>query len=121
MRIVPDLNEVKYCPNCLNNVLVIRTNDFDRPYLFCRDCHEEIYENEITRSEEKYAVFHTKKFAETKEEWLKQKQERKENFIFEMREEISNLNWSIHDSKTQVLIENIQNILNRIIDYIEEN
>ena len=38
-----------------------------------------------------------------------------------MREEISNLTWSIHDSKTQILVENIQNILNRIIDYIEEN
>ena len=55
------------------------------------------------------------------EDRFKQKLEDKENFIFEMREEISNLTWSIHDSKTQTLIENIQNIFNRIIDYIEEN
>jgi hypothetical protein len=45
----------------------------------------------------------------------------KELFIFEMREEISNLTWNVHDSNTLVLVENIQNILNRIIDYIEEN
>ena len=45
----------------------------------------------------------------------------KENFIFEMREEISNLNWSIRDPYSATLVENIQNILNRIIDYIEEN
>ncbi len=104
MRIVPNLNEVKGCPNCRNNVLVIRINNFGRPYLFCHDCHEEIFENETTYSEEKTI-----------------KEKEKENFIFEMREEISNLTWSIHDSKTQILVENIQNILNRIIDYIEEN
>jgi hypothetical protein len=40
-----------------------------------------------------------------------------------MREEISNLTWSIsnNDIHPVVLVENIQNILNRIIDYIEEN
>jgi hypothetical protein len=95
---------VKRCPNCSNNVLVIRTNDFGRLYLFCHDCHEEIFENEITCSEEKTT-----------------KEKEKENFIFEMREEISNLNWSVHDTRSAVLIENIQNIFNRIIDYIEEN
>ena len=104
MRIVPDLNKVKGCPNCRNNVLVIRINDFGRPYLFCHDCHEEIFENETTCSEEKTT-----------------KEKEKENFIFEMREEISALDWCSHDAKTQILIENIQNILNRIIDYIEEN
>ena len=52
MRIVPNLNKVKGCPNCSNNVLVIRINDFGRPYLFCHDCHEEIYENEFTISME---------------------------------------------------------------------
>jgi hypothetical protein len=47
--------------------------------------------------------------------------EDKEGFVFEMREEISNLTWNIYDTNSQVLVENIQNILNRIIDYIEEN
>jgi hypothetical protein len=116
MRIVQNLNEVRGCPNCRNNVLVIRINDFGRPYLFCHDCHEEIYENETTCS-----VYHVQETADAKEEWFEQKRKEKENFIFEMREEISNLTWSIHDSKTQILVENIQNIFNRIIDYIEEN
>jgi hypothetical protein len=121
MRIVPNLNEVKGCPNCQNNILVIRINDFGRPYLFCHDCHEEIYENETTCSEEQHAVYCVKKIANAKEDWLNQKRKEKENFIFEMREEISNLTWTRPDPKTQILVENIQNILNRIIDYIEEN
>ena len=121
MRIVPSLNEVRGCPNCPSNELILRTNDFGRPYLFCHSCHEEIFENETTCSEERYAVFHVETFADTQENWLKQKQKRKENFIFEMREEISNLDWCSHDIKTQTLVENIQNIFNRIIDYIEEN
>jgi RNA polymerase subunit RPABC4/transcription elongation factor Spt4 len=117
MRIVPNLKDLNECPNCGDDRSLRETEDqFGRPYLTCLNCHEEIYENETTCS-----FYHIKKFAETKEEWLKQKQKRKEDFIFEMREEISNLTWSIHDSKTQILVENIQNIFNRIIDYIEEN
>ena len=121
MRIVPDLNKVKGCPNCRNNVLVIRINDFGRPYLFCHDCHEEIFENETTCSEEQHTIYCMKKIEDEKLEWFEQKRKEKENFIFEMREEISNLNWSIRDPYSATLIENIQNILNRIIDYIEEN
>jgi hypothetical protein len=116
MRIVPNLNETTQCPNCHEQGLIRTVNEFNRPYLICSACREEIYENETTCS-----FYHIKKFADTKEEWLKQQQKRKESFIFEMREEISNLTWSIHDSKTQTLVENIQNIFNRIIDYIQEN
>ena len=105
MRIVPNLTELTECPNCGSDWHLRETkNEFGRSYLICLNCHEELYENEITCSEEKTT-----------------KEKEKENFIFEMREEISNLTWSIHDSKTQILVENIQNILNRIIDYIEEN
>jgi DNA replication protein DnaC len=121
MRIVPNLGEVRGCPNCPSNTLVLNHNEFGRLYLFCPSCHEEIYENETTCSEGQHAVYHVKKIADAKEEWFEQKRKEKENFIFEMREEISSLTWSIHDSKTQILVENIQNILNRIIDYIEEN
>ena len=121
MRIVPNLNETTQCPNCHEQGLIRTVNEFNRPYLICLACREEIFENETTCSEERYAVFHVETFADTQENWLKQKQKRKENFLFEMREEISNLTWSIHDSQTQILVENIQNILNRINDYIEEN
>lgn len=103
MRIVKSLSEVKKCPNCLDHDnFSINFNEFDRMYLKCQFCNEELFEDEDTCSEE----------SAIKE---------KENFIFEMREEISNLTWSIHDSKTQMLVENIQNIFNKIIDYIEEN
>jgi hypothetical protein len=123
MRIVPNLNEVYECPNCgkKDYFLHNHTNDMGRKSLFCASCHEEIYESETTCSEGQHAVYCVKKIADVKEDWLNQKQKEKENFIFEMREEISNLTWSIHDSKTQILVENIQNIFNRIIDYIEEN
>ena len=121
MRIVPNLNEVKGCPNCRNNVLVIRINDFGRPYLFCHDCHEEIFENETTCSEEQHTVDCITEILGNNEAVEEQKQKKKENFIFEMREEISNLDWYSHDVKTQILVGNLQNILNKIIDYIEEN
>lgn len=104
MRIVPNLNDINECPNCGRHVLTYATNNFGRPFVLCANCHEEIFENETTCSEEKTT-----------------KEKEKESFIFEMREEISNLDWCSHDSKTQILVENIQNIFNRIIDYIEEN
>jgi hypothetical protein len=121
MRIVPNLNDIDECPNCESRGLIRTTNEFGRAFKQCPVCTEQIYENEFTYSEEQHTVNCMKKITDAKEEWLNQKQKEKENFIFEMREEISNLTWSIHDSKTQVLVENIQNILNRIIDYIEEN
>ena len=106
MRIVPNLNEVKECPCCGSNTLslYLHGDPSISDYKKCPSCGEKIYTNETTYSVEKTA-----------------KEKEKENFIFEMREEISNLTWSIHDSKTQILVENIQNIFNRIIDYIEEN
>ena len=121
MRIVQNLNDIDECPNCESRGLISNHNEFGRLYKLCPVCHEEIFENETTCSEERHAVYCMKKIADAKEEWFEQKRREKENFIFEMREEISNLTWSFHDSKTQTLIENIQNILNRIIDYIEEN
>jgi neutral trehalase len=105
MRIVTNLTNLTECPNCGDDRCLRESeNQFGRPFVICLNCHEEIYENEFTCSEEKTT-----------------KEKEKENFIFEMREEISNLNWSVHDTRSAVLIENIQNIFNRIIDYIEEN
>ena len=104
MRIVPNLTELTECPNCGEALYLKKIkNEFGRPFVLCARCHEEIYENEMTCDEET------------------EKKKKKTDFIFEMREEISNLTWSIYDSKNQILVENIQNIFNRIIDYIEEN
>ena len=106
MRIVPNLNEIKECPCCGSNTLAlyIHGDPSISDYKKCPTCGEKIYTNEATCSAEKTT-----------------KEKEKENFIFEMREEISNLNWSIRDAYSAILVENIQNILNRIIDYIEEN
>lgn len=103
MRIVPSLKDMDECLNCgYKHYLRETENQFGRPFVICLNCHEEFYENETTRSEEKTI-------------------KEKENFIFEMREEISALDWCSHDAKTQMLVGNLQNILNKIIDYIEEN
>lgn len=103
MRIVPSLEKVKTCPNCGSDELYLVKNLMTgRDYKHCVNCREEIFENETTCSEEKGPS-------------------QKENFIFEMREEISALDWCSHDAKTQMLVGNLQNILNKIIDYIEEN
>lgn len=104
MRIVPNLNEIKECPRCGSNTLslYLHGDSSISDYKKCPSCGEKFYTNETTCSEEK-------------------KIKEKENFVFEMRKETSNLDWCSHDSETQILVENIQNILNRIIDYIEEN
>ena len=104
MRIVPNLNDIDECPSCKSRSLVRITNEFGRQFKQCQICNEEIFENEVTCNEIENG-----------------KKKEKENFIFEMREEISALDWCSHDIKTQTLVENIQNILNKIIDYIEEN
>jgi hypothetical protein len=121
MRIVRNLDNITECPNCTSGRLISTTNEFGRPFKQCVICAEEIFENETTCSEEQYPANYPTKVLGTNEavEW--QKQKKKDNFIFEMREEINHLTWSIHDAHTMVLVGNIQNILNRIIDYIEEN
>ena len=123
MRIVPNLNDIDECPNCGCHMLYGPIEDskssIKRMFKLCTMCDEEIYENETTCSEERHTVNCVVELITNKE--LLEKQKKKENFIFEMREEISNLDWCSHDSKTQILVENIQNIFNRIIDYIEEN
>lgn len=123
MRIVPNLSEITICPKCGSSdlLLYIHNDPSISDYKKCITCGEKIYENETTCSEEQTAVYHLKETADVEEARIKQKQKEKDNFIFEMREEISNLTWSIRDTYSAALVENIQNILNRIIDYIEEN
>ena len=52
MRIVPNLIKLNECPNCGSNWHLRETkNEFDRPYVICLNCYEEIYENEDTQYE----------------------------------------------------------------------
>lgn len=114
MRIVDKLLTCHCCPNCghtqLGYVIDAIQNEV---YLQCPRCQETIYGNDhLTPAElEKWNATISIDKQVTKTD--------KDLFIFEMREEISNLTWNIYN--TQILVENIQNILNRIIDYIEEN
>lgn len=122
MRIVPNLNEVHQCPCCGSSTLALYLHGDPSltDYKKCSVCGEKIYTNERTYSaEEQHTVDCMNQVINTAGNEFKQKE--KENFIFEMREEISALDWCSHDAHTQILVENIQNILNKIIDYIEEN
>lgn len=108
MRIVDKLLTCHSCPNCGHTQLGYAVDlDQNEVFLQCPRCHEEIFGNDHLTPAEFTDIPVTKT--------------EKDLFIFEMREEISNLTWSIYDTNSQILVENIQNILNRIIDYIEEN
>jgi hypothetical protein len=116
MRIVDKLLTCHSCSNCGHTQLGYGIDAIkNEVFLQCPRCTEEIYGNDhLTPIEfEKWnTIMGTdKQVAKTD----------KELFVFEMREEIGNLSWNVYDSNTQILVENIQNILNRIIDYIEEN
>ena len=45
----------------------------------------------------------------------------KEQFVFDLREEIHNLKWHVKTIREAALVEQIALILNRIVNYIEEN
>ena len=124
MRIVPNLHEINQCPRCGSDTLALYVHDDPSisDYKKCINCGDKIYTNERTFSEEEqHTVDCMKQVVDTAANEFKRKQKEKEAFLFEMREEISNLTWNIHDGYSYALVENIQNILNKIIDYIEEN
>ena len=104
MRIVPNLNDIDECPNCKRHSLIRITNEFGRQFKQCQICNEEIFENEVTCND-----------SDT------EKEKKKDRFIFSLREEVSCLSWNIHDARSMALVNNIQEIFNKIIDYIEEN
>ena len=104
MRIVPSLKEVKKCLNCGSDNLHNCRNDKGTEYIFCGYCHEYVYESESTQS----ALSEDKK-------------RKKEQFIFDLREDVEYLIQNIHDAHTMTLVCNLREIFNKIIDYIEEN
>lgn len=107
-----NFDNIHYCPKCMSNKLTTVSDIHSlTKYKHCNCCGHTIYPS----NEQSPPTEH-----KLDEEWVSPSKKR-EDFIFEVREEINNLAWSIHDSKTQILVENIQNIFNKIIDYIEEN
>jgi hypothetical protein len=115
MRIVPSLKEVKKCLNCGSDNLHNCRNDKGTEYIFCGYCHEYVYENETTCDGTVTIKI------KTPEELFEEKKKKKEQFIFDLREEVNYLSWNSHDARSMVLVNNIQEIFNKIIDYIEEN
>ena len=114
MRIVDKLLTCHSCSNCGHTQLGYGIDAVkNEVFLQCPRCGEEVFGNDhLTPAEfEEWCAIMSVDKQVTKTD--------KDLFIFEMREEISNLTWNIYN--TQLLVENIQNILNRIIDYIEEN
>ena len=103
MRTVPNLKHIDQCPNCTGRGLVRTVDESGRPFLQCPICTETIYEIITIFDQER------------------EKQEKKEQFVFELREEIYRLKWYAHTVDDAALIEQISLVLNRIIDYIENN
>ena len=122
MRLVLNLDNTTECPNCTNGYLISAITESGKLFKRCPYCAEEIYETDPILSEQIAVSKNTMNILNTEGQvFIDVKEERKRDFVFEMREEISALSWNVHDSNTKVLVNNIQNILNRIIDYIEEN
>ena len=112
MIFVDNLDKTHACPNCGHNELECWYNiNTQKKSRHCPECDETIFQKEPDLCV--VGVDLESKKSRTIED--------KEAFILEMREGINHLTWSVHDTHSQVLVENIQNILNRIIDYIEEN
>lgn len=106
MRIVDNLENTIKCPNCGEHCLIKAINDFGRIYKVCYNCQEEIFENEDTE------------YAEKEEAERKRK---KEQLIFDLREDVCYLAQNVHDVHSMTLVNNLREIFNKIIDYIEEN
>ena len=75
--------------------------------LFCAKCHETIKEGNIIEDTPTIAGALAKNSSDKKQ------------FVESLREEINKLQWSAY-GKAQ-LVTDIQNILSRIVDYIENN
>lgn len=128
---IKTLSKFKHC-NCCGEV-IYAAGTIPSPVGECPNCGEHTcYDiNGPTNSKEFYCtscghsgtVYNSTwgEGMDTIKEVREKERKKKEDFIFEMREEINNLTWSIPDYKTQILVENIQSIFNKIIDYIEEN
>jgi hypothetical protein len=134
MRIVPNLNEVYFCPNCDSPELyVVKDVMGMTEYKYCPRCHEEIREGNIIRDNsalstpQEEAKTHTIKIP-TREEIYeqdcisqKQKEEEKEKFLFNLREEIDRLRYNIHDTHSMMLVNKLTDIFTQIADYIENH
>lgn len=134
MRIVSNLNEVYFCPNC-NSPELYEVKDLKamKGYKYCPHCHEEIYEGNITTDNSAHAISipyeesRTIKIPTHEEIYeqdlaaQKRKEEEKEKFLFNLREEIDRLRYNIHDTHSMTLVNKLTDIFTQIADYIENH
>ena len=126
MRIVPNLNEVYFCPNC-NSPELYAFKDIMalKEYKICPHCHEEIREGNtvtdiaaISLSQEEAKA---RSIIVDNEEVARRAQEEKDNFLFNLREEIDRLRYNIHDTHSMMLVNKLTDIFTQIADYIENH
>jgi hypothetical protein len=96
-----------------------------KEYKYCSRCQEEIYEGNITIDDSMISLPQEEAKAHTiktdNEETARQAQEEKDQFLFNLREEINNLKWHAHTVEDAQLMEHLSFIFTQIADYIENH
>ena len=126
MRIVPNLKAILYCPNCGSSKLYEMKDPMELSVkVFCLDCHEEIREGNITIDDSMLSISTEEAKAHTiktdNEETARRAQEEKNQFLFNLREEINRLRYNIHDTHSMMLVNKLTDIFTQIADYIENH
>lgn len=126
MRLVPNLNEVYFCPNCdCPELYTIKDLMNDEEHKYCPRCHEEIYVGNIVRDNSMLPISLEEAKAHTikidNEATARREQEEKDKFLSNLREEIDSLCYNIHDAYSMLLINKLTDIFTQIADYIENH
>ena len=126
MRIVPNLNEITECPNCGSiHLYTVEDRYVFSKYYKCGDCGEEIREGNIITDNSTLSIPHSIAEAETtkidNEETARRAQEEKDQFLFNLREEIDRLRYNILDTYSMMFVNKLTDIFTQIADYIENH
>ena len=129
MRLVLNLNEVYFCPNCdCPELYTIKDLMNDEEHKYCPRCHEEIYVGNITSDNLTFPTPYTsREEAKThtiktdNEETIRREQEEKEKFFFTLREDIDDLRWHARTVEEANLMEHLSFLFTQIVDYIENH
>ena len=125
MRIVPNLNEVYFCPNCDSPELyVVKTGMTE--YKYCPRCHEVIRESDIVIDNSSPNAIsipydESRTIKADNEKTASREQEEKDKFLFNLREEIDRLRYNILDTYSMMFVNKLTDIFIQIADYIENH
>lgn len=107
--IVENINQLRNCPKCNYDFL----NSFETRlgnYKSCPNCNKQYVD--------KFSFVEVCDLTQPDET---EKAPAKEQLIQELHEEVDNLRWCIWDAKSDLLVNNITYIFNKLIEYIENN